>query len=659
MKTNLFIPLLSFLLFPFLLCGQSLQDQLNNAKPGDVIEFSGTQSGHFETKVDGTASNPIIIRGTGTNALIDGGGIGSGYGLVVKHDYYRLENFSIRNSKKALYIENAHHGVAENIRMENIGQEALKVKRNSGYWLFSNCSTKNTGLSGDYGEGFYVGDADNNWASSWQPDSPHHITFLNCTATDPINDGFDIKEGAQFVKLVNCSVNWVNVVPLSDHGNSAFYTRGDDIQLINCSSDGNSSGGPAFKHFQTDASDGVRYGFRIELKEVLVKNHAGDAFRFHRNDIAQTSALYNDYVLQNVSGNLWGSTAEAPIVAAANFVEMSWNGEGGALYASGGSGSGEEEPVAVTGVEVIPSSLSLTPGETTALTATLSPANATDQTVNWSSDNTAVATVNTNGVVTALSVGSATITVITSDGSFSDYSQLTVEDEPTEGDCSFGVPAASAIPSLEQSYDYAHVVGTGPALDNFKEFSIKWSLEYSGLYKFAINTTDGNPDYYVDLKNHTSHNFDVPQPDFTLTGSGIPGLDGDYWIAVHQGNIVWEEKSGSHLIYFSNSSTPPNCSSTTTIANRQSVMNTDLKPVYEEGFYLYPNPARNYFTIRSSTLQKGDLLEVYATSGKLLLQERWSGAPAQRISLKGVAPGIYMLKIGEGSPKLLKLMKQE
>lgn len=54
--------------------------------------------------------------------------------------------------------------------------------------------------------------------------------------------------------------------------------------------------------------------------------------------------------------------------------------------------------------------LILKQGETSKLTATIEPENATDKTVSWKSDNEAVATVSDDGMVTAISVGTAIIT---------------------------------------------------------------------------------------------------------------------------------------------------------------------------------------------------------------------------------------------------------
>lgn len=81
--------------------------------------------------------------------------------------------------------------------------------------------------------------------------------------------------------------------------------------------------------------------------------------------------------------------------------------------------------VSVTGVTLNKSELELEVDESETLTATVAPNNATNKNVSWESSNTAVATV-TNGAVTAVAEGSATITVTTEDGSFTDECEVTV-----------------------------------------------------------------------------------------------------------------------------------------------------------------------------------------------------------------------------------------
>ena len=77
---------------------------------------------------------------------------------------------------------------------------------------------------------------------------------------------------------------------------------------------------------------------------------------------------------------------------------------------NGGNGGGQTESttVAVTGVSVSKSSLSLTEGESETLTAIVSPDNATNKAVSWKSSAADIATVDGSGKVTAVKAGSAT-----------------------------------------------------------------------------------------------------------------------------------------------------------------------------------------------------------------------------------------------------------
>ena len=87
-----------------------------------------------------------------------------------------------------------------------------------------------------------------------------------------------------------------------------------------------------------------------------------------------------------------------------------------------------EEHIAVTGVTLDQTTLTLEKGADAQLTATVTPANADNKNVTWTSSNTAVATVDNTGKVTATGKGSATITVTTEDGSHTATCAVTVEE---------------------------------------------------------------------------------------------------------------------------------------------------------------------------------------------------------------------------------------
>ena len=72
--------------------------------------------------------------------------------------------------------------------------------------------------------------------------------------------------------------------------------------------------------------------------------------------------------------------------------------------------------VPVSGVRIDKDQITLTAGETETLTATITPDNATNKKVTWASSNTAAATIDQDGKVSAVSEGTAAITVTTEDG---------------------------------------------------------------------------------------------------------------------------------------------------------------------------------------------------------------------------------------------------
>lgn len=88
----------------------------------------------------------------------------------------------------------------------------------------------------------------------------------------------------------------------------------------------------------------------------------------------------------------------------------------------------QDEPV--TGVGLVPSVLTLTEGETYQLEAVVLPSTAADKAVTFASSADTYASVSDAGLVTAIAAGSATITVTTHDGNFTDTCAVTVQAAP-------------------------------------------------------------------------------------------------------------------------------------------------------------------------------------------------------------------------------------
>lgn len=154
-----------------------------------------------------------------------------------------------------------------------------------------------------------------------------------------------------------------------------------------------------------------------------------------------------------------------------------------------------DKDVSVTGVSLSKSSLSLEVGNSETLTATVSPSDADNKSVTWNSSNDAVATVS-NGMVTAIAAGSATITVTTTDGSYTATCAVTItEGTSTNTDPTFTVTFGSV--SWTPSYVYIEDDNAGyidiyAAKTNFSSFPY--------IYAYTLNETGAyeNANFYIE-----------------------------------------------------------------------------------------------------------------------------------------------------------------
>ena len=127
---------------------------------------------------------------------------------------------------------------------------------------------------------------------------------------------------------------------------------------------------------------------------------------------------YNNFPIQRLSsaaGNVTYS-GDVATVSDVNAQSLTVKGTNALLIKQVKVYYTEASDVAVTGVEINKTTATIPYGGTETLTATVAPDGATDKTVTWSSSDTTVATVDENGVVTAVALGTATITATASNG---------------------------------------------------------------------------------------------------------------------------------------------------------------------------------------------------------------------------------------------------
>lgn len=130
------------------------------------------------------------------------------------------------------------------------------------------------------------------------------------------------------------------------------------------------------------------------------------------------------------------------------------------------------ERVAVTGISLKSSTLSLVEGSKETLTATVIPENATNKEVVWKSSNTAAATVS-DGIVTAKKPGTAIITATTADGGYTASCTVTVMAKEAEVVSVTGITLNQSAVSLEQGKTETLIATVMP--ENATNQSVAWS----------------------------------------------------------------------------------------------------------------------------------------------------------------------------------------
>lgn len=187
-----------------------LKAALLDAQPGDAITLadgtyastmpSGNYTGSFSIEADGTPANPITLTG-GRGAIIDGNGTSGRYGLYLNGaNHWNLVGFTVANASKGIMLDRSNHTYIDNVRVTNIGAEAVHFRAFSSDNIIVNSEIDGTGkVSAQFGEGVYVGSASGaNWGlhSGGLPDTSDRNIVLNNSFTDFTAEAIDLKEGS-------------------------------------------------------------------------------------------------------------------------------------------------------------------------------------------------------------------------------------------------------------------------------------------------------------------------------------------------------------------------------------------------------------------------------------------------------------------------------
>ncbi len=305
--------------------GDSIQQALDKARPGDVIHLSpGIYYQNFDTKRSGTSNAPITITGP-ADAIIKGvKGTDRGRIALIFHDYYHLSGFTFdglagdRHDANAykdilLYVQGTKNreGVTGlkvlHMNFKNSGGEAIRLR----YFAHDNeiaySTFKNTGVydfkfkdGGKNGEVIYLGTSSTQWNDGKNPTADpdesnnnwiHHNDFNTHG-----NEAVDIKEGAKY-NLVEHNT----VTGQKDPQSGCLDARGDENifrynTVYGCVGVGIRLGGHLV--------NGHQYGINNQVYGNKIYNNKNGGIKF---EIAPQNLICGNNMSDNRGGNSVGA----------------------------------------------------------------------------------------------------------------------------------------------------------------------------------------------------------------------------------------------------------------------------------------------------------------------------------------------------------------
>lgn len=326
--------------------------------------------------------------------------------------------------------------------------------------------------------------------------------------------------------------------------------------------------------------------------------------------------------------------------------------------------------VPVESVSVSPAAYTLEKGEYHEFTATVLPAGASNKVVSWVTDNPKAAVVNGEGKVTAVNPGTANIWAITHDGEKTASATITVTGPLFLDECDsltgWSSSQSLTLSTNDHKQGSASIEFTGSTTDEFKKvfspaFHSGTTVDNGALrfWYYVSDVTKCGP-VRVELgsagvadKNEYSWRLDGLSNGWNLvnltmksaTKVGVCDLNAINWFR------IYDSKSGS----------------ITTRIDGIEVYNTDFTAVDElksgdAAVTVFPNPVKDYVTIRFSTILSNHVdVSIFDLSGKLIPNEIFQHTDDSgfQVDVQELSAGLYILKIAAENQTITKKLAVE
>jgi len=279
---------------------------LLSVQPGDVIQLAdGVYVGHFVATVSGTAAAPITLQGSRL-AVLDGNNVSSGYVFHLNGvNYWHLVGFTVTGGQKGIMTDNANYNLIDDVRVYNIGYEAVHFRTFSSHNTIQNSEISDTGVSNtSYGEGVYLGSANSNWGTytGGLPDTSDYNKVLNNHIGPNVSaEAVDIKEGTTGGEV---SGNYFDAAGLSgaNSADSWVDVKGNDYLIS-----GNAGVIALLDGFQTHiqvSGWGDRNVFQGNNADVQASGYGFKIQTTGSQGTASGNVVYDDNVVTNAASGV-------------------------------------------------------------------------------------------------------------------------------------------------------------------------------------------------------------------------------------------------------------------------------------------------------------------------------------------------------------------
>ena len=254
-----------------------LLSALAAATPGTVVRLApGSYGANIDVATQATPDKPVWICGPRT-AVVDNADITKGYGFrVTGATNVVIAGMTVRNVQKGVAVLGGKGVTVADLRVENIGDEAVHLKNQTTDSTVIGNSIALTGLSSpNYGEGVYIGTAEGNWClyNGCAPDtSDRNLVAFNdirSTTAEPMEAKAGTSDGTMWKNTLDgaaiTSSDTDSLVQVMGNGwvvagNTGTHTPADAIQVWNTTA-GYGLGNIVYGNGVADALPG--YGVRM------------------------------------------------------------------------------------------------------------------------------------------------------------------------------------------------------------------------------------------------------------------------------------------------------------------------------------------------------------------------------------------------------------